>query len=158
MSSSTLTTTTRNLSILSIPAYYVLSVLPHTYAVLLASRGQPTKWDNRNPRSSSLKSRIQENLGPDLYAKYERAEAAHANGIENLPIFAAAMVVGNMARLKGLERIAGIYLALRAIYSVVYIQTSDNRFILVRTGLWAASLGVCFDVFRRAAESATILW
>jgi len=158
MSSSTLTTKTRNFSILSVPAYYVLSVLFHTYAVLLASRGQPTKWDNHNPRSSSVESRIQENLDSDLYAKYERAEAAHANGMENLPIFAAAIVVGNMARLKGLEKIAGIYLALRAIYSVVSIQASDNRYTLVRTGLWAASLGVCFNVFRRAVESATMLW
>jgi hypothetical protein len=40
--------------------------------------------DNRNPRSSDLKTKLRERLGPKTFAKYERAEACHANGMENL--------------------------------------------------------------------------
>lgn len=40
--------------------------------------------DNRNPRSSDLKAKIKNRLGKEEFAKYERAEACHANGMENL--------------------------------------------------------------------------
>jgi hypothetical protein len=40
--------------------------------------------DNRNPRSSDLKAKLKDRLGPETFAKYERAEACHANGMENL--------------------------------------------------------------------------
>lgn len=73
---------THNLSILAIPAYYVLSVLPHSYALNVATGGQITKWDNRNPRSSTLKSKLKDRLSAEEFAKYERLEACHANGME----------------------------------------------------------------------------
>lgn len=73
---------THNLSILAIPAYYVLSVLPHSYALNVATQGQLTKWDNRNPRSSDLKAKLKERLPAEEFAKYERLEACHANGME----------------------------------------------------------------------------
>jgi hypothetical protein len=40
--------------------------------------------DNRNPRSSDLKAKVKDRLSPEEFAKYERAEACHANGMENL--------------------------------------------------------------------------
>ena len=40
--------------------------------------------ENRNPRSSDLKAKIKNRLGKEEFAKYERAEACHANGMENL--------------------------------------------------------------------------
>jgi hypothetical protein len=71
-----------NLSILAIPAYYVISVLPHSYAISVATQGQVSKWDNRNPRSSDLKAKLKERLPRKTFAKYERLEACHANGME----------------------------------------------------------------------------
>lgn len=76
---------TYNPSILAIPAYYILSVLPHSYAINVASQGQLSKWDNRNPRSSDLKAKLKERLPAGAFAKYERLEACHANGMEVNP-------------------------------------------------------------------------
>jgi hypothetical protein len=73
---------THNLSILAIPAYYILSLLPHGYALNVATQGQLIKWDNRNPRSSDLKAKLKERLPAKEFAKYERLEACHANGME----------------------------------------------------------------------------
>lgn len=92
---------TYNPSILAIPAYYirtyfqclrmratltlytsVVSLLPHGYAVHVATQGNLSTWDNRNPRSSDLKSKLKQRLPAETFAKYERLEACHANGME----------------------------------------------------------------------------
>jgi hypothetical protein len=73
---------TYNPSILAIPAYYILSVLPHSYAISVATQGQLSKWDNRNPRSSDTKAKLKERLPAETFAKWERLEACHANGME----------------------------------------------------------------------------
>lgn len=109
---------TQNPSILAIPAYYILSVLPHSYALAVASQGKLSNFDNRCPRSSTLKSKLKDRLDPETFAKYERAEACHANGMENLPLFATAVILGNMAGIKkegfgGLTGFAASFLAIR---------------------------------------------
>lgn len=91
---------TYNPSILAIPAFYILSVFPHSYALYAATQGKLSNWDNRNPRSTDMKAKLKDRLDAETYAKYERAEACHANGMENLPLFATAVVLGNMAGLK----------------------------------------------------------
>ena len=73
---------TYNPSLLAIPAYYIMSVLPHSYAISVASQGDLKSWDNRNPRSSTMKAKLKERLDAETYAKYERLEACHANGME----------------------------------------------------------------------------
>jgi hypothetical protein len=85
---------THNLSILAIPAYYILSVLPHSYALSVATQGNLSKWDNRNPRSSELKAKLKERLPAEEFAKYERLEACHANGMEVRRIFHATIIDG----------------------------------------------------------------
>jgi len=84
-----------NFSILSIPAYAVLSLLPHAYALNVASGGDAMKWDNRCPRASDLKSRLRAQLPPDAFTLYERSEAASANCYENQPIFFASIILGH---------------------------------------------------------------
>jgi uncharacterized MAPEG superfamily protein len=38
-----------------------------------------------------------------VYARFERAEAAHANGLENAPLFIGAVLAGNVAGLESCE-------------------------------------------------------
>lgn len=149
---------TYNPSILAIPAYYILSVLPHTYAISIATHGSLLNWDNRNPRSSTLKSKLKDTLDADTYAAYERAEACHANGMENLPLFASAIILGNMAGLKrhgiqGMTGFAGLFLALRVAYTAVYLGTKTNGPTLVRSGIWAAGTVLCVRVMMTAAQA-----
>jgi len=149
---------TYNPSILAIPAYYILSVLPHSYAISIATQGKPLTWDNRNPRSSSLKAQLKETLDADTYAYYERAEACHANGMENLPLFASAVILGNMAGLKrdgihGLTGFAGLFLAIRIAYTAVYLGTKTNGPTMVRSTLWATGSVLCVRVMLEAARA-----
>ncbi|KAF1984696.1 hypothetical protein K402DRAFT_308158, partial [Aulographum hederae CBS 113979] len=145
-----------NLSVLAIPAYYLLTLFPHAYAISLTSPSL-LRTDNRNPRSTTHKTSLREKLPPARFATYERSEAAHSNGLENLPLFASAVILGNVARLPqkgwdGLEAFAGAYLVVRAAYFVAYVRTEENRYTLVRSALWAASVALCVRVFVKAGR------
>lgn len=52
-----------------------------------------------------------------------RAEGAQQNGFENIGLFAAAVVIGNVAKLDNwtLNSLSFGYLASRVLYNVIYI-------------------------------------
>lgn len=143
-----------NTSILSIPAFSILALLPHSYAINVASGGNALKWDNRNPRSPSLKDNLKARLDADTYAKYERAEAASANAYENIPLYAAAVIVGNIAGLpkERMSRFAAIFLTLRAAHSLVYINTKSQKWTVLRSLLWFSTVLLNFRIFYEAAK------
>jgi uncharacterized MAPEG superfamily protein len=149
---------TYNPSILAIPAYYILSVAPHSYALTVATQGKLENFDNRNPRSSDLKAKLKQRLPAETFARYERAEACHANGMENMPLFTAAVILGNLAALKkegldGMTGFASTFLAIRLAYTAVYLNTNTQGPTLLRSGLWAAGFGLCFRVLFKAAKA-----
>ncbi|KAF2639816.1 hypothetical protein P280DRAFT_470430 [Massarina eburnea CBS 473.64] len=149
---------TYNPSILAVPAYYILSLAPHTYALTVATQGKISTWDNRNPRSSDLKTKVKERLDAETFAKYERAEACHANGMENLPLFTAAIILGNMAGLKkdgwgGLAGFAGTFLAVRVAYTAVYLNHTTQGPTWARSALYFAGVGTCFRILFKAAKA-----
>lgn len=146
-----------NLTILAIPAYYTFAVLPHMYAITVATNNSPLDWDNRAPRSSDHKVAVKERIGEEAYARYERAEGAHANAIEQLPLFASAIIVGNAAGLPrkgwfGLDTFVGAWFAVRALHTVSYIAGSTKQAAWIKTGVWAASMGMLFTVFAKSAR------
>ncbi|KAF2690993.1 hypothetical protein K458DRAFT_412309 [Lentithecium fluviatile CBS 122367] len=149
---------TYNPTILAIPAYYLLSIFPHGYALAVATQGKLDSWDNRNPRSTELKAKLKNSLDPETFAKYERAEACHANGMENLPLFTSAVILGNLAGLKkegfgGLNGFAASYLAIRLAYTAVYLTHKTQGPTAMRSALWAAGVGLCLRVIFKAAKA-----
>ncbi|KAI4947517.1 hypothetical protein J4E91_006337 [Alternaria rosae] len=148
-----------NASVLAIPAYLIrmymlpVSFLPHALAVSVATRGNLLDWDNRSPRSNDMKAELKKRLPAETYAKYERMEACHANGMENLPLFMGAVILGNMAGLPQdeLAMFSASFLATRVAYTAAYITTSTQAPTLVRSGLWIASVSLCFRTIIRAA-------
>ena len=91
--------TTTNYSIYTIPAFWVLAVAPHAYSAALIYRGTNGRLDNANPRGASFAEMCKKSLDKKTLARVERARAAEANGFENLPLFAAAVICANMAGL-----------------------------------------------------------
>ncbi|KAF1840799.1 uncharacterized protein K460DRAFT_321303 [Cucurbitaria berberidis CBS 394.84] len=146
---------TYNPSILAIPAYYMLSVLPHGYAINVATQGKLNAWDNRNPRSTDLKASLKQRLPAETFAKYERLEACHANGMENLPLFASAVILGNMAGLKkqDLTAFVGTFLAIRIAYTAVYATNQTQGLALIRTGIFNAGVLLCLRTIIQAARA-----
>jgi uncharacterized MAPEG superfamily protein len=78
--------------------------------------------------------------------------------MENLPIFATAIVLGNMAGLKkegigGLNGFAAIFLAIRAIYTAVYVNNTTQGPSLLRSGLFFTGLGLCVRIIVKSAKA-----
>ena len=148
--------TNYNTSILAISAYYVLTTLPHLYAVHIATQGHYTKYHNANPRSPSNKNSIKSKLDPATYSLYERAEACHQNGFENLPLFTTAVILGTMADFPkngfwGMTGFAAGYLVSRCLYTLAYLGFSSDKGSVVRSGIWAVGTGMCLRVIVKAA-------
>ncbi|KLJ07862.1 hypothetical protein EMPG_16644 [Blastomyces silverae] len=131
---------TNNWSFHSIAGAYVLGLVPHGYYVLkLASIRQIS---NVMPRDhfSSLKG----NIPADTWNKLCRAHSAHLNALESLPLFAAAMIAGNAAKLPAsdLNLIAAEYIGARMIYTALYMGVRSEGLSYLRTGVWAWSIGL----------------
>lgn len=91
--------TTSNYSIYAIPAFYILALVPYFYAGALLNRGTNGRVDNANPRGTSFSEITQKSLDKASLSRLERTKAAHANALENLPLFASAVICANMAGL-----------------------------------------------------------
>ena len=86
-----------NYSFYVIPAFYVLNLVPQVYGATILKNANNGSSDHANPRTHATS--LKKNTPKEIYGRYERAQAAHNNGFENLPLIAAAIICGNMARL-----------------------------------------------------------
>ncbi|KAF3045416.1 hypothetical protein E8E12_001410 [Didymella heteroderae] len=140
-----------NYSFYSIPIYWFLALAPHAYAVAVAKKANKGYWDNTNPRNTGY---LEKNIPKDALAKYERAEAAHANGMENAPYFIGAVLAGNLANLPAstMNTYTGAYISMRLIYSVLYINTTTLKNSRARSIVWLASTFALFTLYVKAAN------
>lgn len=62
--------------------------------------------------------------------------------MENLPLIATAVILGNMARLpvSTMNMVTGLYLATRVAYTIAYIAIESHRRSWIRTVLWVAGM------------------
>lgn len=99
MASSTL-----NYPLLSIPAYYVFSLVPHIYASsILGANGY--KVNNANPKASLSPDAVKGKVPDAVFQKYQRAENAQSNNLEQLPLYAVAVlasIIAERATARGL--------------------------------------------------------
>lgn len=86
------------------------------------------KYDNREPRAQQA----------TFEGWRRRATAAHMNGWESFPAFAAAAILAQLAHVEPawIDRLGGGYLAARALYPVVYIADLAT----VRSLVWGAGV------------------
>jgi uncharacterized MAPEG superfamily protein len=142
-----------NFSILAIPIHYLLALLPHAYAIRLVRRALSGRWDNANAQGSAWRQALSAKLPAATLARFERAESAHRNGLENLPLFAAAVLAANGAGVQRatVDAHAAAWLVLRAVYNLLYVNIEGNRASFARTGVWVAGLGICASLFWKAA-------
>lgn len=161
MSSSTL-----NYPLLAIPAYYVFSVVPHVYAgSILSSAGYNV--NNANPKASLSPNAVKGKVPDAVFQKYQRAENAQSNNIEQMPLFATAVLCSIMAEratvtglgnavagndVTGLTMFVGAWFAVRAAYCVAYVQIADHSTSFIRSGLWAVGTGLAFYQIFKAAQ------
>jgi len=143
-----------NYSVYAIPAYYVLSLAPHSYGLSIIRNANNGYWDNHNPRGIDAATMYKKSVPAAVFAKFEKAEGAHKNGMENLPLFIGAVILGNMAKLESstLNTVVGSYLALRVVYTALYIKTTKNSYSYARTTVWGLSTSLLFYLIVKAAN------
>ena len=82
-----------NASIFTLPLFWFMGFIPHLVGVNVLG----DTYDNGNPRSVEGQAHAASALGQRRYALYERLEGIHKNSTENMPLFYAAVIVGNLA-------------------------------------------------------------
>ncbi|GAB7357383.1 hypothetical protein MBLNU459_g8323t1 [Dothideomycetes sp. NU459] len=143
--------TTRNYSLYTIPAAWVLSTAPHIYAAALGGK----RFDNRSPRGFTSSLKDDQTLDAATKERIIRAEGAQQNGFENVGLFAAAVVAGNYARLDNytLNALSGAYLISRAAYNLIYINNVSDGMATARTGVFFTGLGMIFTLFIKSGNA-----
>lgn len=143
-----------NISIAAIPAYYLIGFGCHVYAQnILVSRDPEKKvYDNRNPRVATQEA-LHKLLGPADFERYTRARGANSNSHENFPLFAAAVLAGNLAGLgqRTLNAAAVTTILLRVVYSFTYVMVTTRRQALLRSLIYGVTTFIKFYVLFKAA-------
>lgn len=151
---------TTNIGLYSVPAGFLLCMLPHWYAIRLLSKNSGTGgFDNTNPRNQGAS--LQGKLSAADYGKWQRAEAAQQNGFDSLPLFASAVGIASLARVPAqtVNNLSVAYLASRALYNILYINTTDNAKAGIRSLTWLFGIGTLLTLLVKAGQNinATIL-
>jgi uncharacterized MAPEG superfamily protein len=123
-----------DVALLSIPAYWATAFGAHMYALrMVLTSPNPKAYNNVNARQNDAS--IERALGPEKYRRYQRAKSAQANAHESLPLFIAAVLVSKYAGVSA-DTFAMGSLALRLLYMVLYVNTTDPKKSNIRTVVW----------------------
>lgn len=141
-----------NYSFFALPAMFVLGQVPHSYGTAQVVSARNGKYNQHNPRGQANQEDIKKTVPQETWQTFERCEAAHSNSNENFPLFAAAVICGNMAKLDPdtLNLACGAFLALRVAYTVVYVTASKPPYSYARSLLWFSSVGICLYLMMTA--------
>jgi uncharacterized MAPEG superfamily protein len=144
-----------NYSFYTIPAAWLISILPHSYAIVLYSRSSSKRFDNRHPRSLTSKLESDQTIDKATKERITRAEGAQQNGFENLGFFAAAVTAGNAAGLpaRTMNILTGAYLLSRVVYNVVYINGSTGPLAGLRSAIYTTGIGLLSVIFVMAGNA-----
>ncbi|PWN53466.1 hypothetical protein IE53DRAFT_384039 [Violaceomyces palustris] len=145
-----------NLSLLALPASMVLAALPHWYTIVLAEVNKVQGgWSNVNPRSWVAQLNSKAASGKKLTAlelKILRGQSCQANAFENVPLFAAAIAVGNLAKLpnSSLNSFVLTYLLSRALFTYFYLSTETKAASFLRTAVFQVGVLYIWYIFIKA--------
>jgi uncharacterized MAPEG superfamily protein len=101
------------------------------------------------------------------FQKYQRAENAQSNNIEQMPLFAVAILASIMAErttatglgreavrgdATGLTTFIGAWFVVRALYGVAYVQIADHSTSFIRSMLYVTGSGLAvWQIYKAAA-------
>ncbi|EAW11084.1 uncharacterized protein ACLA_067200 [Aspergillus clavatus NRRL 1] len=131
-----------NYSLHSIAAAYAVGLFPQAYYYAKMMANAKEHVTNVLPRENlaNLKGKIP----VQVWQKLVKAHCAHLNAMEGLPIFAAAMLAGNLAKLPSneLNTLSLEYVGARLLYTALYMGTKSEAVSYLRTGVWAWSVSI----------------
>jgi uncharacterized MAPEG superfamily protein len=141
-----------NISLHTIPPTWCLALIPRMWGRIKYAKAVGHDMDIRNPRDHYNAVASEEALSPELRGRILRAEGAMQNHLDNMGLFAAAVVAGNVAKLSPgmLNGLSLGYLLCRVVYMYVYIRNETRAQAFVRAVTFFSGLGVVFALFHMA--------
>ncbi|KAK4986987.1 hypothetical protein LTR66_004824 [Elasticomyces elasticus] len=145
---------TRNFSLYTIPAAWVVALAPHVYAAQIFEARSSKAFDATAPRSFTTKVQQDPALDAATKGRIIRAEGAQQNGFENLGLFAAAVAAGNAAGLDHwwLNALSGAYVMSRIAYTLIYVNNESKGLAQVRSVVFLSGVGVVWTLFIMAGN------
>lgn len=144
-----------NISLYLIPAAWLVAFMPRIYALsaYTAATKKDTKAIALQPRDFSKMALDDQAIDAKTKGRIVRAEAAQANGFENLGLFASAVAAGNAAGLDAsvLNGLGVAYLVSRVVYNHIYIF-NDLVPSQARTVTFLGGVGMCMALFVQAGN------
>jgi len=142
----------KNWSLHAIAGAYVLGLIPHAYYIAKMKAASGGQSSNIIPRQNfdSFKGRIPVETWDRLW----RAKGAHLNSFEGFPLFATAMIAGNLAKLPSseLNTLAAEYIGVRLLYMAFYMGVRSEAASYLRTGAWVWSISIPIRCLIRAGN------
>jgi uncharacterized MAPEG superfamily protein len=131
---------------------WVISYYP--VSVRSAIMNKAGEFNNVQPRSNVANIKEKKNISPDVAARLQRMDGAHANGLENLPFFGLAVLAGNWAGVDNatLNITSGLYLVWRMVYNYFYFNQYSERSARRRSLTWFTSMIFPFYLFFKSAS------
>ncbi|KAJ7052906.1 hypothetical protein C8F01DRAFT_1032740 [Mycena amicta] len=114
------------LSLYSIPAVWLSAFVPVVFKTMTITRVKG--FNNVQPRANVARVSGDKAVPPEVVARIQRMEGAHLNGMENFPLWAAAVLAANYAGLdhRTVNVISIVYFLGRVLYNIVYITQSTR--------------------------------
>jgi uncharacterized MAPEG superfamily protein len=147
-----------NYSLFAIPISWTLALAPHVYATQLYQRASSRQFDNRQPRTLTKIVAESQTIDSTTKGRIIRAEMAQQNGFENVGLFAAAVVAGNMAQLDHtwLNVLSFGYVISRVIYNIVYVHNTTAALAATRTMVFTSGAGMIWTLFIMAGNKLRV--
>ncbi|CAK1360683.1 uncharacterized protein RHO25_003973 [Cercospora beticola] len=142
MSSTSTTPTTSSSTLHSIPLAFGLALVPHAYGLTRLMIATRNTQSNAMPRTSL--ETFKTSLPKDLYHHLVRARGAHLNSLEVFPLYAAAVLAGQQAKLseKEMGSLVGGFFAARVVYLGLYMSVKSDVLALARTAAYSWSIAL----------------
>lgn len=102
--------------------------MPLAYWCVLVAALLPPFWAGYAKAGGTVDNHCPRESVGDLPPKHRRAYAAHYNAYENLPSFAAAVIIAvtQGAAISTVNRLAVIYVALRVVHGILYVTNKST--------------------------------
>lgn len=143
-----------NISLHTVPLTWCLALIPRMWGRMKYYHVVGHDMDIRNPRDYPNAVANEKALDAQLKGRILRAEGAMQNHLENVGLFAAAVVAGNLAKLspKVLNGLSLGYFVCRVVYMYVYIRNETKGQAIMRAVTFFSGLGMIFSLFHMAGN------
>lgn len=120
---------------MTIAFWCVLAAGLMPYLLTGIAKASAERYDNRDPRTWQAR----------LNGLPQRAHAAHLNGFEALPLFAAGVIIAHLAGAEParIDRLALAFVLLRVGYAICYLADWPR----LRSLVWGLAFACCVGLF-----------